>query len=252
MSSFLYLALGVLSSIFIVFVGWLWAPEALDSGLAITYVKYYGALLVFAMTPLWLSLSLGRDDSRSLERSSFLRANLSFVLLGNIFVVGFEFFKWVWSPALTAFLDVQLQYSFEIFVVLVLLQHIGILVIWLAGAQAESINNEFINAGAVGIGRKENLSEFVETTASVLLQKTNNDPLVKKQINNLLEDIRMLPRFTNQVGFSKALKLINGWSETQLKNFSSFAPNLADSQATLDVFVNETKLVCKSISKIQN
>jgi hypothetical protein len=92
----------------------------------------------------------------------------------------------------------------------------------------------------------------VEATALVLLQKTNNDPLVKKQVDNLLEDIRMLPRFTNQAGFSKALKLINAWSETQLKNFSSFASNLADSQATLDVFVNETKLVCQSISKIQN
>ena len=248
----MYLALGILSSLFIVFVGWLWAPDGLNSGFAMPNIKYYGALLAFAMTPIWLSLSLGRDDSRSLERSSFLRANLSFILFGNIFFVGFEFFKWVWSPAVYASLDVQQQYSFEIFVVLVLLQHIGIFVIWLAGAQADSINNEFITAGAVGIGRKENLSECVETTASVLLQKTNNDPLVKKQIDNLLEDIRMLPRFTNQPGFSKAFKLINGWSETQLQNFSSFAPNLTDSQATVDTFVNETKLVCKSISKIQN
>ena len=162
-----------------------------------------------------------------------------------------EFFYFIYSRA-GGYSSEFFSDSFETFVVVILFQHILLLVLWLAAAQASKVSDEFISAGAVGIGRKENLSECVETTASVLLQKTNNDPLVKKQIDNLLEDIRMLPRFTNQVGFSKALKLINGWSENQLKSFSSFAPNLVDSQATLDAFVNDTKLVCKSISKIQN
>jgi len=252
MSSFLYLALGILSSIFIVFVGWLWAPAGLESGLAITYIKYYGALLLFALTPIWLSLSLGRDDSRSLERSSFLRANFSYLLVLNMLFVALEFLYFVYNRAGVINASESFSDSFKVFVVVILFQHILLLVVWLAAAQASAVSNEFITAGAVGIGRKENLSECVETTASVLLQKTNNDPLVKKQVDNLIEDIRMLPRFTNQTGFSKAFKLINGWSETQLKNFSSFAPNLVDSQATLDTFVNETKLVCKSISNIQN
>ena len=162
-----------------------------------------------------------------------------------------EFLSFVWLPGL-GYTSETFRYFFEIYVVLALFQHIFLLVVWLGAAQVTAVSDEFITAGAVGVGRKENLSECVETTASVLLQKTNNDPLVKKQVDNLLEDIRMLPRFTNQAGFSKAFKLINAWSEAQLKNFSSFAPNLVESQATLDSFVNETKLVCKSISKIQN
>jgi len=252
MSSFLYLALGVVSSIFIVFVGWLWAPEGLDTGLAITYYKYYGALVVFALAPILLTLSLGRNDSRSLEKSSFLRANISYFLALNLLLVAIEFWIFVWMPGHSIYSPNSFQYWFEIYAVVILFQYILLLVVWLGAAQVTAVATEFTNAGAVGIGRKENLSECVENTASVLLQKTNNDPLVKKHIENLLEDIRMLPRFTNQVGFSKALKLINGWSETQLKNFSSFAPNLADSQAILDSFVNETKLACKSISRIQN
>lgn len=252
MSSFLYLALGFVSSIFIIFVGWLWAPEGLDTGLAITYTKYYGALVVFALAPIWLTLSLGRGDSRSLEKSSFLRANISYFLALNLLLVTIEFWMFIWIPGRTVYSPDSFRYGFEVYVVAILLQHILLLVLWLGAAQVTAVATEFTNVGAVGIGRKENLTECVETTALVLLQKSNNDPLIKKQINNLLEDIRMLPRFTNQVGFSKAFKLINGWSETQLKNFSSFAPNLADSQATLDVFINETKLVCKSISKIQN
>jgi len=251
MSSFLYLALGFLCSASIVFVGWLWAPEGLNSGLVVPNIKYSGALLIFALSPIWLSLSLGRDDSRKLEQSSFLRANLSFMLALNLVLVALEFLFLVWLPGI-GYTSETFRYFFEIYVVLALFQHIFLLVVWLGAAQVTAVGDEFITAGAVGIGRKENLSERVETTASVLLQKTNNDPLVKKQVDNLLEEIRMLPRFTNQDGFSKALKLINGWSETQLKNFSSFAPNLTDSQATLDVFINETKLVCKSISKIQN
>jgi len=251
MSSFLYLALGALSSIFIVFVGWLWAPEGLNSGLVMPNIKYSGALLIFALSPIWLSLSLGRDDSRKLEKSSFLRANLSFMLALNLILVALEFLFFVWLPGLS-YTSETFRYFFEIYVVLVLFQHIFLLVIWLGAAQVNAVSDEFITAGAVGVGRKENLSECVETTASALLQKTNNDPLVKKQVDNLLEDIRMLPRFTNQAGFSKAFKLINAWSETQIKNFSSFAPNLEGSQATLDAFVNDTKLVCKSISKIQN
>jgi hypothetical protein len=251
MSSFLYLALGFLCSASIVFVGWLWAPEGLNSGLVMPNIKYSGALLIFALSPIWLSLSLGRDDSRKLEQSSFLRANLSFMLALNLVLVALEFLFLVWLPGI-GYTSETFRYFFEIYVVLALFQHIFLLVVWLGAAQVTAVGDEFITAGAVGIGRKENLSERVETTASVLLQKTNNDPLVKKQVDNLLEEIRMLPRFTNQDGFSKALKLINGWSETQLKNFSSFAPNLTDSQATLDVFINETKLVCKSISKIQN
>jgi len=258
MSSFLYLALGVLTAICIIFFGAVWSPDRVGSslsfqtGLAAYFFEYYGALLVWALTPIWLSLSLGRKESRNLERSRFLRANLSLILFLNMSVIGTAFWYLVWAPSIAGFLPDQFQRSFEYFVVLALLQHIGILVIWLAGAQADSISNEFISAGAVGIGRKESLSECVENAASILLAKSNNDPLVKKQIDNLLEDIRMLPRFTNQAGFSKAFKLINGWSETQLKNFSSFAPNLSDSQATLDAFANETKSVCKRISKIQN
>jgi len=180
-----------------------------------------------------------------------LRANLSFMLALNLVLVGLEFLFFVYMPGIGYTSD-TFRYFFELYIVLALFQHFFLLVVWLSAAQVNAVSDEFITAGAVGIGRKENLSECVETTASVLLQKTNNDPLVKKQIDNLLEDIRMLPRFTNQLGFSKAFKLINGWSEAQLQNFSSFAPNLIESQATLDAFVNETKLVCKSISKIQN
>ena len=238
MSSRLYLFVGVLLGALFAALGLIWAPN-LNSGLASTSIHYYLALVSWAVTPLLLFMSLGRDESENLNRSSFWRANLAYFLALNVLLVTIEFYNWV----------MQTPASYQAYTTAVLIQYALLAVIWLAAGQVTQIHNEFENAAAVGGARKENLQEHIEATAQTLYQLTKHHPSVKKSVDQLLDELRFVPKFTSQTELSRLSQLVHAWSNDQIALFQSITADGEQASSQLEAFQRDTKTLSQKLGQ---
>ena len=257
MNPALYVAIGVLTSIFFTLIGWLYSPiyqwgtSSIDSGLTSDAIYYYLALLVWVLTPIWFSLAFARSDTKNLVRNSFLRANIATFLFINILLVGSEFIFWILNgpPHSDSLGNLYARYFLVIF-----FQHIFLLIIWVSAASTHKTSAEFISASNVGASRKINFNEKIITTSESIIKNVNNashKAVINKQIDLLLEEVRFLTNFTSQAEFSKAFSLLNSWSDTQIANFANFSEDTASSEIRVAEFKDQTKALCKKLAQIR-
>jgi hypothetical protein len=202
-------------------------------------MHYYLALASWAVTPLLLFMFLGRDESVNLNRSSFWRANLAYFLALNLLLVTIEFYNWV----------MQTPASYQTYTTAVLIQYALLALIWLAAGQVSHIHNEFENTAAVGAGRKENLQEHIEATAQTLYQLTNHHPSVKKSVDQLLDELRFVPKYTSQTELSRLSQLVHGWSSDQVGLFQDFTADGDQASKQLEAFQRDTRTLSQKLGQ---
>jgi hypothetical protein len=238
MSSRLYLFVGVLAAALIMALGLLWAPN-LNTGLAADSAHYFLSLAAWAVTPIFLFISLGREDTADLKRNSFWRANLSFFLAIQVLLVGAEFYYWVLKTPI----------SYRSYYTWVMIQYVVLAIIWLAASQVHHIHQEFENAATVGGARKTNLRDHIEETAQTLYQLTKHHAQVKKSVDLLLDELRFLPKFTSQDELSRLSSLVHQWSDSQVSAFQGFDHENSGAADVLEAFQRDTKTLSQKIAQ---
>jgi hypothetical protein len=251
MNRIFLLSLAVLTSILISIIGFTYSPIyeygtlQISSGLSSDAVIYYLALLIWALTPFWICLAFVKNYIDDLNKNSVSRIIIIFTLILNLAVVSYSF----WTLVITS------PQQYIRYFLLMFVTHLIILIIWNVANYQKNIASEFITSASVGSARKENLSKKIELTSEIILQNLGNSPLrieVKKQIDLLQEDIRLIPNFISQDAISKLVILVDSWAEDQKLIFSNQANGLDIDKNNFDVFNSQTKALSKKISQLKN
>jgi hypothetical protein len=213
----------------------------LDTGFAIDSYNYMAASAMWIISPMFLYGFLIFKESNTLKKSAYSLNSGALLLFLSLVSVSYFYYS-----------DVHLEADYKSFWVRTAIQYFVLIGLLLALYRTREIADEITSNHELNWIRKSDLKSIVESMCDEILVTTANNPVVKKNLALLIEEIQFLP---NQVPMNKYKEFnqeIRDLKSSGDEIFKDYSVALVDGEQKINDYVLKIKKVQKLLANYKN